>query len=99
MMVFCNWKRRRQAKKRLKKKLERKKQRIMEKKKKAVKAMKGLMVTRGLEEGGITLNEMMAVMDEGLEEKKKKKTKQQKLGVSLCAGCFLVYFYCNRDKM
>ena len=50
----------------------------MEKKKKALKAMKGVMVTKGLEAGGVTLKEMMTVMDEGLEEAEKKKTPKQK---------------------
>ena len=45
--------------------------------------MKGLMVTKGLQQEGVTYQEMMTLMDEGLEGTKKKaatKHKQKALG-------------------
>ena len=82
-MLLCNWRRQRQARQRLKRRAEKKKQRMIKKRKKEVKAMKGLMVTKGLQQEGVTYQEMMTLMDEGLEGTKKKaatKHKQKALG-------------------
>lgn len=85
LMLLCNWWRKRQARRRLKRRAEKKKQRMIKKRKKEVKAMKGLMVTKGLQQEGVTYQEMMTLMDEGLEGKRKKAaTKQQQKALGMC---------------
>ena len=72
------------AKKRLKKKIERKRKKLMERKKKGLKQVKGLMVTKGLDETGVTLDEVMNAMDIADNPKKiakLKKAKQKALGM------------------
>ena len=84
-MLLCNWWRKRQARQRLKRRAEKKKQRMIKKRKKEVKAMKGLMVTKGLQQEGVTYQEMMTLVDEGLEGRKKKAaTKPPKKALGMC---------------
>ena len=83
-MLLCNWRRKRQAHQRLKRRAERKKHRLIKKRKKEMKSLKGLMVTKGLDQEGMTYQEMMTLMDEELEGSKKKaaaKRKQKALGM------------------
>ena len=84
-MLLCNWRRKRQARQRLKRRAEKKKQRMIKKRKKEVKAMKGLMVTKGLQQEGVTYQEMMTLMDEGLEGRKKGATKRQQKALGMCS--------------
>lgn len=104
LMLLCNWWRKRKARQRLKRRAEKKKQRMIKKRKKDVKAMKGLMVTKGLQQEGVTYQEMMTLMDEGLEGKKKAATKKQQKALGMCNThaidpmyhCALEVHHCTR---
>uniref|UniRef100_A0A1X7UMY0 Generative cell specific-1/HAP2 domain-containing protein n=1 Tax=Amphimedon queenslandica TaxID=400682 RepID=A0A1X7UMY0_AMPQE len=61
MIIFCNWRRRLIAKKRLKKKADRKRKRLLKRKQAALEATKGLMVLG--ENDNITMTDAMKAME------------------------------------
>ena len=57
--------------------------------------MKGLMVTKGLQQEGVTYQEMMTLMDEGLEGRKKKgATKRQQKALGMCSTYIYIMYVC-----